>query len=87
MAQLNPVAIPNNTWVDLYSATSISVGTQIVIQNTGAYAVKLSDQASIPLANEGFNLLEPREYVSNKAGAAGAWAFSGSSTLLQVDIL
>lgn len=87
MAQLNPVKIPNNTWVDLYSETGITIGVQIVIQNIGSSSVRLAEQVSAPIASDGYNLVEPVEFVSNRANAVGAWAFSGRSTLLQVDEL
>jgi len=86
MAQSLPsVEIPFNTWVDLYDATGIVVGTKIIIQNIGSAEVDLVESATVPTAAIGKNTLPPREFFTNTAANVGAWAFSGTGSTLQVE--
>ena len=82
---LSPVIIPPTTWVDLYDATSIVVGTQIIIQNTGGSEALLSESATEPDNESGYNAIVPRVYLTNETAADGAWAFSDTGTTLQVE--
>lgn len=82
---LPPVTIPPNTWVDLYDETSIIVGTQIIIQNTGSSEALLSESATEPDNASGYNTIVPRVYLTNESAAVGAWAFSDNGTTLQVE--
>jgi hypothetical protein len=82
---LPAVRIPLNTWVDLYAATGIAVGTQISIQNTGSSEAILSESAVTPASSIGSNTIEKRKYLINKTGNIGSWAFSKTGTTLQVE--
>ena len=82
---LPPVILDPSTWVDLYDATSIVVGTQIIIQNTGGSEALLSESATEPDNESGYNTIVPRAYLTNIAAAVGAWAFSDTGTTLQVE--
>lgn len=82
---LEPITIPARTWVNLYAATGITVGVQIIIQNTGGRDAKLSESAAEPTSTTGFNSIPPYRYLTNTASSVGAWAFSTSGTLLQVE--
>jgi hypothetical protein len=80
------VFLPANTWVDLYLATGIVAGTQLVVQNTGSDEVTLVESATMPITNStGFNLLPVREFFTNTAANVGAWAFSSQGSSLQVE--
>jgi len=84
MANIFVVDIPRNTWVDLYTATGIAVGTKLTVENIGSADVRLATQATQPAADhEIFNVLQRDNGVrlSNNTGDSGAWAFtySGSS--------
>lgn len=83
---LPPVTIPKNTWVDLYDATGITIGVQLIIQNTGSSESKLVESLAEPTEASGFNLIPPRDYLTNAASAVGAWAFSDTGTTLQVEV-
>ena len=82
---LPKVELKKETWVDLYSVTGISVGTPLIIQNTGKGAAIVSESASVPTTSIGHNYLPIGGYVTNQSGAVGAWAKSGRGTTLQVE--
>ena len=82
---LSPVEIPSNTWVDLYAATGISVGTQITFQNVGSSEVITTESLLEPVSVDGHNTLEARKFFSNTASNIGAWAFSLLGSTLQVE--
>lgn len=73
------VSVPHNTWTDIYTAIGVAVGTQLVIENTGAGDVLLSASASQPtVTSTEFNVLRRENGIrlSNKPGASGAWVNS-----------
>lgn len=85
---LSPVSLPANTWVDLYSVTGISVGTQLIIQNRRTDDVFLSESAIEPsglIADIGGNKLIGKEFFTNVIGNVGAWAYSEKGGSLQVE--
>lgn len=45
------VSVPHNTWTDIYTTIGVAIGTQLVIENTGAGDVLLSASASQPTDN------------------------------------
>lgn len=69
------VVLPQGTWVDLYSATGLTAGTQIQVQNVGNVPVRVVSQVAEPTDASGFNLIRPRSltFVSQTA-PTGAWA-------------
>lgn len=72
-------------WVDLYDATSITVGTQLIIQNFQSNSpVALSDTASEPTATDGRVRIDPTQFYQNDSGDAGAWAYCSSVALISV---
>ena len=76
---LSNVALPNNTWVDLYDATGITVGTRILVQNLGSDVIRLTTQAATPLiTHDAFQELHFSTNIGmvNDTGDLGAWAFS-----------
>ena len=86
MATSLPVVdLPANTWVDIYNATSIAVGTKIIVQNIGVSTVRLTESAAEPASNEGYNLATKGEFVTNSAANVGSWAISSSGGKLQVE--
>lgn len=48
-ATLPNVVLPANTWVDIYAATGIAVGTKIIVENLGSAPVDLVSAATAPL--------------------------------------
>ena len=85
---LPPVILPSKTVVDLYAATDIAVGTQLVIQNLGSSLVYVSEQDSLPDDFDGLgkNIIEPKRWVkSNSETPVGQYAFCYSNISLQVE--
>ena len=84
MAQLPPVKLPLNEWVDLYAATGIVVGTKVVIHNNSNNMVILSDSLAEPVGGSGFDNITPNEYLVSVDTPDGVWAFSSRGAILQV---
>lgn len=68
------VNLPANTWVNLYTSSGISVGTQLTITNVGSFDVRLVVVASSPEDVDGYDLIPKYGYLSNTSGDSGAWA-------------
>lgn len=74
---LDNIDLPANQWVDLYVATGIVVGTQIIVQNLGAGSgIYLHTSELEPVGDDGYTLVIRGTSFSNDAADAGAWAFS-----------
>lgn len=82
---LPDVKIPTNKWIDLYSETGISVGTQIIVQNKGDAEAELSESLLEPIETTGSNKIPQYTYLTNATAAVGAWAFSKLGTVLHVE--
>ena len=76
------VELPANQWIDLYSATGIDIGKQLLIQNLGSVVVSLNAGATQPTDISATTELPHGNGVmmSNQLGDAGAWAFSENSS-------
>jgi len=80
---ISNVEIPQNTWVDLYAATGIAVGSQIVVENIGNNDVYLAVLATQP-ANDhaAYNVVKrppSPNTMQNSEGDPGAWAYCPNS--------
>tara|TARA_R110002012_G_C11655301_1_gene611689 strand:+ start:54 stop:320 length:267 start_codon:yes stop_codon:yes gene_type:complete len=82
---LPKVLLPSKEWVDIYTETGISVGTKLIIQNTGGDSARLVESASEPNLKGGFNLLRESDYLSSAESPVGVWAYAHSATTLQVE--
>lgn len=83
---LPAVKLPKNVWVDIYAETGITIGKQIIIQNTGGNRALLCESLAVPTPAIGYNVIPPDDYVTNATtGTVGAWAYSSGSTRLQVE--
>ena len=83
---LPQVVLPSKTWVDLYDATGITLGTQIIIQNTGGNEARLVESLAQPEMNSGYNIIPEREYLSSAAAPVGVWAYAHAGTTLHVEV-
>lgn len=73
------VPLVAGVWTDLYAATSIAVGTSILIQNIGSSAIYIHAGPDVPVAPigpDGFKKLPPNIEAANETGDTGAWALS-----------
>jgi len=82
---LTPVTLPANTWVDLYDATSITIGVQLTIQNTGKDHARVSESLAEPISTTGSNNLNIDKFISSATTPVGVWAISRLGTTLQVE--
>lgn len=74
------VTLPANVWVNLYTATGISVGTKIKVFNLGSTTVRLASTANTPTpADDHFTLRATNLSVENDTTDLGAWALSTGS--------
>lgn len=79
------VVLPPNTWVNLYAATGIAVGTALDIWNKGSMAVVIAIKAIQPGSNIGVPLYTAGyKYIT--AGESGAWAYSTAPAMLSVQL-
>lgn len=83
---LNNITLPAGVWVDLYAATGIAIGTQIVVMNLTDTPVKHHAGATVPANAQKDNstgsferIMAFREKV-NDLGDNGSWAYSHIST-------
>lgn len=90
---LSPVHLPAGQWVDLYDATSITVGDQINAHNPFQTNVYLTEAPSRPAQIQaepadrtvGVFILRQGQDRENRSGAVGAWAFAFKDTTIQVE--
>lgn len=77
------ILITSNEWVDLYDATGIAVGSQIVVENIGNDDVYLTVQATKPPKDhDSYNVLKrppSPNTMQNTEGDSGAWAYCSNS--------
>ena len=82
---LPDVVLPAKTPVDLYAATSITVGTQVCVQNVANGDVRVYVGATAPTPGvSGASLLLPGQSGENTAGDSGLWAWSVTGGAVQV---
>ena len=82
---LTSVTIPARTWVDLYDATGITIGVQIIIQNIGRDQARLSESVASPVSATGYNIILTNEFLTSATTPVGAWSYSTLGTKLQIE--
>ena len=79
------VTVQNGVWVDLYAATSIAVGTQVIVQNFQSKSrVSLSDSELEPTSADGRIGVDETQFYQNTSGDLGLWAYCSSFALVSV---
>ena len=78
------ISIPEQTWVDLYSASGIAIGTQILVQNIGVCDIYLTSQAAQPTDYTAHQIIKRSQFVINNVGDTGAWAYCREGGLVNV---
>ena len=75
---INDIPLPYGTWVNAYSATGISVGTALVVQNKSSQAILMKITPSQPASNDtnGILLLPSNPMANVPSGASGCWLAS-----------
>lgn len=78
------VSVPANDWVDVYSATSIAVGTGLIITNKSSYPVLLQIKGTKPsLSSTDGEPLDPDgayKRLQISPNESGLWAKTLDST-------
>jgi len=72
------IPIPHNTWINLYDASELPVGTVIAVQNIGVTDVYLSSSRFEPSEElTAYCVLQRStgQWFRNEEGDVGAWAY------------
>ena len=95
MATRPNIAIPANTWTDVYAALnaqsgfpSVTVGASLNIQNLSGNDIRLTEKSTTPTSDDGFRRAY-KNIVNNTVsdGSPGVWAYSlGSDGLINVEV-
>lgn len=83
---LENIRIPSKIHVDLYAASGIAVGTQIIVTNVGSneavlYTAAAAHEGAFP---PGYIPIRPYEEKTNDTGDAGEFAYSTLGTTFNV---
>jgi len=82
---LPQVVLPSKIWVDLYAATGITLGTQLIIQNTGGNEARLVESLAQPELTSGFNLVSENNFMTSASAPVGVWAYAHAGTTLHIE--
>lgn len=75
MATLPNIEIASSAFVDLYAATSIVVGTALLIQNKGVASIRVIEDSTLPQPTDTRGVIvQPGDWLGIKAGSEGAYA-------------
>ena len=68
--------LPKGEYIDLYSSSSILIGTKIEVQNIGADDIRLYSQELSPTNGDdsGYQIIKRGEYMENDEDDLGSWA-------------
>ena len=84
-----PPSIPlTNDWLDVYEASGIPVGTQILINTRGKHSAYLAESVAEPVGIEGVEIYPTRQAICDE-GSIGLWARSAHNspyTLITVQV-
>lgn len=82
------ISVDETAYSDIYSLTSITVGTGVVVQNKGPSEILLAISATEPNKADRVGVVVPvYSYVNVSAGENGLWAISsGSKCKLAVQV-
>lgn len=81
---LPDVSLSPDSYVDLYAATGITVGSQVIIQNKSSSIVTLQSVFSQPLAtNSDGTYIVSNNFVIVTAGSTGLWALGKGKISVQ----
>jgi hypothetical protein len=86
MPTIPDVVVPKATWVNLYTLTSITVGTHIRITNKGSDAVTIATSSTQPTVVQLGDMLDVgvNQSMDIAASTISAWAYSSNGTTLSV---
>ncbi len=77
---LENIKLNRDNWTNLYTASGLSVGTRLIVQNVGQTRILLHTGASAPTQQDGFNVMPVDAYpYINQESSTGEWARSVDS--------
>ncbi len=81
------IKLTKGVWTNVYTSTSLPVGTKIGIQNLSSYPIHIQYTATTPTTDDGFVVL-PYGYMTVPANVAGCYVIStqDSAGYVAVDI-
>lgn len=79
------VNLPAGVPVNLYSAATLAVGSELRVVSLSDFPIKLFVTTAAPLSTDGYALLEPGDALVNNQGALGAWATSAAEAQVMVE--
>ena len=80
-----PLVVVQGQWINLYAATGITVGTQVIVQNFQSNAlIAVSDTASAPTETDGRVAVYQGQFYQNDSGDLGLWAYCSGRGLISV---
>lgn len=83
---LDPIVVPQGTWVDIYAATGITTGAAIDIQNLTKLIIRAVEFDSEPSLENGYNIFGPFEWATLSEGNVGGWVYSDDGqAVIQVE--
>ena len=83
---LDPVVVPQGTWIDIYAATGITAGAAIDIQNLSSFKVRAVEYDSEPDLTSGYHSLSSLAWAALSAGNVGGWLYSAyGQAIVQVE--
>ena len=76
----NNITVPSNDWLDVYTETSIAVGTDLLVQNIGQTEVLYVIAAAKPTDLSKYKISGPGNsvdrWIQTGAGQTGLWVRS-----------
>jgi hypothetical protein len=83
---LDPIVVPQGTWVDVYAETGITAGVAIEIQNLTSLRIRAVEYSSEPALTNGYHSFGPMEWAVLPAGNVGGWIYSSEGqAIVQVE--
>lgn len=81
---LQNIVIPEQVWIDVYAASGITLGKQILVQNIGVCDIYLASQATQPTDYDAHQIIQRSQFAINDFGDTGAWAYCRGGGLINV---
>jgi hypothetical protein len=82
---LPSVLLPARTWVDVYAETSIDTGVKIIIQNLSSSNVIVTESDSLPVTQDGYNIIFAGDFMVSDEEPIGVWVYSSGTAKIQVE--
>ena len=75
-----------NEWLDLYAASGIAVGTQVLINTRGKHSCFLAESAAEPVIADGVEVYPTRQAIVDE-GSPGLWGRAAHNSPFTVVVI